>query len=127
MVGTKLATSTSYHPQSDGNMEIVNKSVEGFLHNYVSDQHRTWVKWLHIGDYCYNNTHHLSIKMTPLKALYGYEELNFADLDFGDIREPKAKYLVQDNQDILKVLKENLQVAQNQHNLYVDSQELRGF
>ena len=37
------------------------------------------------------------IKMTPFKALYGYEALNFADLDFGDRRAPKAKYWVQDS------------------------------
>ena len=62
----------------------------------------------------------MSIKMTPFKALYGYEALNFADLDFGDSRAPKEKYWVQDNQDILKVLKENLQTTHNQHKLYID-------
>ena len=56
----------------------------------------------------------MSIGMTPFKALYGYEALNFADLVFGDSRAPKAKDCVQDSQDILKVLKENLQAAQNQ-------------
>ena len=30
LVGTELATSTSYHPQSDGKTEIVNKWIEGF-------------------------------------------------------------------------------------------------
>ena len=62
----------------------------------------------------------MSIKMTPYKALYGYEALNFADLAFGDNRAPKAKDWVQDSQDILKVLKENLQEAQNQQKLYAD-------
>ena len=56
----------------------------------------------------------MSIKMTHFKELYRYEALNFADLDFGDSRAPKAKDWIQDNQDILKVLKENLQEAQNQ-------------
>ena len=55
----------------------------------------------------------MSIRMTPFKALYGYEALNFADLVFEDNWAPKEKDWVQDNQDILKVLKENLQVAQN--------------
>ena len=53
----------------------------------------------------------MSIKMTPFKALYGYEALNFANLAFGDNRAPKAKDRVQDSQDILKVLKENLQAT----------------
>ena len=58
--------------------------------------------------------------MTPFKGLYGYEGLNFADLVFGDNIAPKGKDWVQDNQDILKVLKENLQEIQNQQKLYVD-------
>ena len=62
----------------------------------------------------------MSIKMTPLKALYGYEAMDFTDLAFRDNRAPKAKDCVQDNQDILKVLKENLQASQNQQKLYAD-------
>ena len=54
------------------------------------------------------------IRMTPFKALYGYEELSFIDLAFGDNRAPKAKDWIQDSQDILKILKENLQATQNQ-------------
>ena len=113
MVQTKLATRTSYHPQSDRHTDIVNKWIEGYLRNYVVGQQRTWIKWLHLGEYCYNTTHHMSIKMTPFKALYGYEALNFPNLDFGDSKAPKAKDWVQDSQDILKVLKENLQATQN--------------
>ena len=72
-------------------MDIVNKWVEGYLRNYVAGQQRTWIKWLHLGEYCYNTTYHMSIKMTPFKALYAYEALSFTDLDFGDSRAPKAK------------------------------------
>lgn len=61
----------------------------------------------------------MSIGMTPFKALHGYEALNFADLVFGDCRAPKAKDWIQDSQDILKILKENLQ-TQNQQKLYAD-------
>ena len=63
LVGTKLTPSTSYHPQTDGQTEIVNKWLEGYLCNYVSGQQRAWLKWLHPGEYCYNTTHHMSIGM----------------------------------------------------------------
>ena len=45
LVGTKLTPSTSYHPQTDGQIEIVNKWIEGYLRNYVSNQQHAWVKW----------------------------------------------------------------------------------
>ena len=55
----------------------------------------------------------MSIRMTPFKALYGYEALIFIDLGFGDKRAPKGKDWVQESQDILNILRENLQTSQN--------------
>jgi len=120
LVGTELTPSTSYHPQTDGQTEIVNKWLEGYLRNYISGQQRAWVKWIHLGEYCYNTTYHMSIGMTPFRALYGYDALSFADVMFGDSRAPKAKDWIQENQDILRVLKENIQLAQNQQKMYAD-------
>jgi hypothetical protein len=48
LVGTVLTPITSYHPQTDGKTKIVNKWVEGYLQNYVSGQHKSWVKWLRL-------------------------------------------------------------------------------
>jgi transposase InsO family protein len=36
LVGIELTLSTSYHPQTDGKTEIVNKWIEGYLRNYVA-------------------------------------------------------------------------------------------
>ncbi|XP_057858312.1 uncharacterized protein LOC131067364 [Cryptomeria japonica] len=114
MSGTVLTPNTSYHPQIDGQMEVVNKWLEGYLRNYVSEQQRAWVKWLHIGEYYYNFSFHMSIKMSPFLALYGYEAPSFVDLVFGESKAPQAKDLLQQSQDIMKSLKDNLQIAQNQ-------------
>jgi hypothetical protein len=78
------------------------------------------MKWLHLGEHCYNTTYHMSIGMSPFRALYGYDAPSFVDLAFGESRAPKAKYWLQESQDILRVLKENLQVAQNQQKMYAD-------
>ena len=91
LVGTELTPSTSYHPQTDGRTEIVNKWLEGYLRNYVSGQQRAWLKWLHLGEYCYNTTHHMSIGMSPFYALYGYHPLSFADVMFGASKALRAK------------------------------------
>ena len=52
--------------------------------------------------------------MTPFKALYGYDALSFIDLAIEDSRVPLAQDWVQENQNIMKSLKENLQQSQNQ-------------
>ena len=37
-LGTQLAHSSSYHPQFDGHIEIVNKCLEGYLRCFVADK-----------------------------------------------------------------------------------------
>jgi hypothetical protein len=44
-LGTQLAHNSSYHPQSNGKTEIVNKCLEGYLHCFAYDKHTQWVKW----------------------------------------------------------------------------------
>eukprot|EP00253_Pinus_taeda_P014753 PITA_14753 len=50
LVGTELTPSTSYHPQTNGQMERVNQWLEGYLRNYVTGQQKTWIQWLHLGE-----------------------------------------------------------------------------
>jgi hypothetical protein len=91
LAGTELTPSNNYHPQTDGQTKIVNKWVEGYLRNYIGGQQRTRVKWLHLGEHCYNTTFHMSIGMTPFQALYGYDAPTLVDLVFRERRAPKAK------------------------------------
>ena len=62
--------------------------------------------------------------MTPFFSLYAYEALTFSDLMFGDGRAQKAKYLLQENQDMLREPKYNLQMAQNQQKMYADKHRI---
>lgn len=69
--GSTLLRSTTYHPQTDGQSEIVNQALETYLRCFVNGQPRQWSKWLHWAEYCYNTAPHMSIKMSPFMALYG--------------------------------------------------------
>jgi hypothetical protein len=71
-LGTQLAHSSSYHPQSDGQTEIVNKCMEGYLRCFVSDKQTQWFKWLPLAEWWYKTSFHTATKMTPFMALYGY-------------------------------------------------------
>jgi hypothetical protein len=62
----------------------------------------------------------MSIRMSPFKELYGYDAPYFLDLAFWESRAPKAKYWLQENHDILRVLKENFQTVQNKQKMYAD-------
>ena len=71
-MGTQLAHISSYHPQSNGQNEIVDKCLEGYLHCFVSDKQTQWVKRLPLAKWWYNTSFHTVAKMTPFMALYGY-------------------------------------------------------
>ena len=61
-MGTRLDFSSAYHPQTDGQSEIVNSIVLDLLKNYVNDvdHHNQWEKYLPLVEYAYNNTVHSS-------------------------------------------------------------------
>ena len=67
MVETQLIPSTIYHPKTDGKIERVNQWLEGYLRNYVGEQQKAWEKWLHLGEFFYDTTFHMSIGMSPFK------------------------------------------------------------
>lgn len=124
LVGTKLLLSTSYHAQTDRQMNIVNKWLEDYLWNYVLAQQWTWIKWMHLEQYCYNTTYHISIGMAPFKQIYIYAPLSFFDMVLGDNNAPRARDWLSKGQDILRFLKENLQRVQNQQKIYVDRHQI---
>jgi hypothetical protein len=71
-LGTQLANMSSYHRQYDGQIEIVNTCLEGYLCFFVSDKQTQWFKWLPLAKWWYNTSFHTITKMTPFMELYGY-------------------------------------------------------
>lgn len=69
--GTKLCRISAYHPQSDGQTKVVNRSLEHYLLCFVADKPTTWTELLHWAEWWYNNTFHSTIQMTPFQAVYG--------------------------------------------------------
>lgn len=54
--GTTLCMSTSYHPQTDGQTEIVKKCLENYLCCFTQDRPKQWSSWLLWAEYWYNTT-----------------------------------------------------------------------
>jgi hypothetical protein len=119
-LGTQLAHSSSYHPQSDGQIEIVNKCLEGYLCCFVSDKQTQWFKWLPLAEWWYNTSFHTTTKMTPFMALYGYHPPSITS----SLKEKSKVQAVEDHienqQKVLQILKDNLTMAQNRMKQQVD-------
>jgi len=73
LFGTRLALSTSKHPQMDGQTEVMNQHLETMLRAYVHHDRTDWSKWLDVLQFAYNNSTHSSHKSKPAELLLGYK------------------------------------------------------
>ena len=69
--GTKMKLSSAYHPQTDGQTEVVNRCMEQYLRCFIHQWPHKWTSYLPWAEYWYNTTYHISAGMTPFQALYG--------------------------------------------------------
>ena len=63
--------STAFHPQTDGQTEGTNQTVEQYLRiycNYHQDNLDNWSELLSLAEFSYNNTQHASIGCSPFYA-----------------------------------------------------------
>lgn len=49
--GVQLAMSYAYHPQIDGQTEVVSKSLEHYLRSFLSDRPIEWSELLYLAEY----------------------------------------------------------------------------
>src|SRR5438045_722514 len=70
--------STAFHPQTNGQTEILNRILENYLRAYTNLEQMNWAKLLPSAKFIYNNSQSSTTKITPFIALYGYNpELRF--------------------------------------------------
>ncbi|MDO5305520.1 MAG: RNase H-like domain-containing protein, partial [bacterium] len=110
-IGTSLNMSSAYHPQTDGQTEIINKCLETYLRCFVTDKQNKWFQWLHLAEWWYNSTYHTSAKMTPFQALYGYEPLKWKDIITNQVKVAFVSDHLEENQKVTQILKDNLNTA----------------
>src|SRR5882724_3049348 len=61
----RIAASTAYHLQTNGQTERVNQEVEQFLQLFVNQCQDNWDEWLSIAEFAYNNRVHTSMHSSP--------------------------------------------------------------
>ncbi|GJP68701.1 hypothetical protein CLOP_g25364 [Closterium sp. NIES-67] len=75
LLGTKLAMSSAYHPQTDGQTDRLIQIVEQLLRAACKDEISTWDLHLPVLEFAYNNTTHAATGQTPFFLCYGRHPL----------------------------------------------------
>ena len=72
ILGIKGNPSTTYHPQTDGQMERVNQEIKEFLTMFINKKQDNWSDWLAIAQFCHNDQEHSATGYSPFFLNYGH-------------------------------------------------------
>lgn len=112
--GTKLRMSTAYHPQSDGQIEVLNRILEQYLRAYVHHKPSLWGKFLSLAEWCYNTSTHSGTGLTPFQVTFGKPPPNIPYYLTGSSIVEAVDSLLSSREDMMAFLKAKLLKAQQQ-------------
>ena len=102
----KQCMSSAYHPQTNGQAERTNQTLQQYLRCYCTYHQDDWVSLLPLAEFSFNNTINASTKLTPFYVNYGYH--------------PKFEYItpsesivpsIDDRLKIMEAVREELQTT----------------
>jgi hypothetical protein len=79
-MGTNLSFISTYHPQTDEQIEVVNKSLGNLLRSLVTEQGRQWDQILAQTEFAFNNSVNRSIGKIPFEIVYERQPRGIAEL-----------------------------------------------
>lgn len=121
-LGTKLAMSTAYHPQSDGQTERANRTLEDMLRAFVHHRHDDWDEHLDTAEFAVNNSVQASTGFTPFQLVYGTHVPTAlsVSLPASSSNNPTADEFLRTRQEALETAKKNLLAAQKKQAHYAN-------
>jgi hypothetical protein len=79
-LGTNLMFSSTYHPQMDRQMKVVNISLGDLLRSLVTEHHSSWDNILPQEEFAYNDSVNRSTGQSPFQVAYGMQSRGVFEL-----------------------------------------------
>lgn len=122
-LGTKLQMSTAFHPQTDGQTERQNRTLEEMLRAYVSYEQDDWDEHLAAAELAHNCAEHASTGFSPYYLNHGHHPqlpIDEAVRAINVSNNPTAAERIQQLHESLSRAKAALQRAQLRQAQYAD-------
>ena len=107
---TTLRFSTANHPQTDGQTERTNRTLEQYLRIYARHNPSSWSKYLTTAEIAYNNLTHSTTGMSPFYLVYQRHAnfpFDFACSDLGS-KNATVESLLNSKQKLLSLARDHL-------------------
>jgi hypothetical protein len=123
ILGVKISLSTSFHPQTDGQTERVNQTLEQYLRCFVDYPQENWSNLLSTAEFAYNNAFHASTNVTPFQANYGFDP-KADNLRLEESNVPSVQTHLENLENIGKHLDTALKNAAETYKRFADKKRL---
>lgn len=124
-LGIKHKLSTAFHPQTDGQTERTNQTLEQYLRCYTNYQQDNWVSLLPTAQFAYNNAPGPT-GISPFYANYGkHPRIDRENRELRPIAE-KAQIKVEEIKSLHEMLKEELQKIRQENAVRANKKRSEG-
>ncbi len=105
----KKKLSTTFHPQTNGQTERQNSTMEAYLRAFVNWEQDNWVRLLSMARFTYNNVKNTSTSYIPFKLNCGYHpRISFKEDVNPYLRSRSANKLVEELRKLMEICCQNL-------------------
>uniref|UniRef100_A0A803TDM9 Gypsy retrotransposon integrase-like protein 1 n=1 Tax=Anolis carolinensis TaxID=28377 RepID=A0A803TDM9_ANOCA len=125
LLGIDSRLSSAHHPQTDGQTERTNATLEQYLRCYVNYQQDNWASLLPLSEFAYNNGVQASTKETPFFANYGFHPRFFPPvIETSEV--PAAEDWLQELTAVQQLLLQQLDQAKEDYKRHADKHRQPG-
>ncbi len=118
-LGIKRKLSTTFYPQTDGQTERQNSTMEAYLRAFVNFEQNNWARLLPMAEFAYNNAKNASSGHTPFELNCSYYPQPSYKKDVNHRSQSKsANELATEVKKLMAVCRENFQHAQELQKRY---------
>jgi hypothetical protein len=125
-LGTDLAFSSAYHPQIDGQTEVVNRILGDLLRSLVTKHNSSWDQILPQAEFAYNDSVNRSTGKSPFQILYGTQPRGVSELresEQAETSSARAEEFAEAMKELHTQVKQRLQKSNQEYKRRADQRK----